>query len=323
MATAMHSSRRNSTRGSTEASRDRRNPSTEASRLGRGWLFTLPFAVIAIGFLIVPAVWGFVLSFTDRSMMGRMNFVGLDNYTRALGDPTMWQTLWNTALFTILSTVPLVLVALLMALLVYTGVPGQWLWRFAFFAPFLLPSAVVVQIWVWLFQFDFGFVNFWLDRIGLSPVGWLTDPNIAMVSMVILTVWWTVGFNFLLYLSALQSIPDQHYEAATIDGAGPWRIMKSIILPQMTGTTAVVGLLQLLNSLKVFDQMFIAFDGGSGPEGSTQSVLQYIYNTGFTNYQIGYASAISYIFFALVILLTIGFQILSRRRNRKEGSDVE
>jgi multiple sugar transport system permease protein len=298
--------------GAAPNRRRRRGPGTT----GRGWLFLIPFGIIAFGFLILPAIWGFVLSLTDRSLMGRGAFIGLDNYAQALGDPTMWQTLWNTLLFTVLSTVPLVVIALAMAILVYTGVSGQWLWRFAFFAPYLLPSAVVVQIWVWLFEFDLGFINFWLQRIGLNPVGWLTDPNVAMMSMVILTVWWTVGFNFLLYLSALQAIPDQQYEAATLDGAGPFRILRSIILPQMVGTTMVVGLLQLLNSLKVFDQMFIAFEGGAGPSGSTRSILQYIYDTGFTNYQVGYASAMSYIFFALVIILTVVVQALSRIRRK-------
>ena len=144
-------------------------------------------------------------------------------------------------------------------------------------------------------------------------MGWLSDEKVAMVSMAMLTVWWTVGFNFLLYLSALQAIPDQLYEAAAIDGAGVWRKLWSVTLPQLRGVTVVISILQVLASLKVFDQMWIAFSGGSGPGGTTRPILQYIYDSGFTSYRMGYASSMSYIFFAIIIVLTIGIQYLSRR----------
>ena len=192
-------------------------------RLGSGLPFLVPFAVVAVLFLIVPILYGLWLSFTEQSLMGHGGWVGTANYAEALSDPTMWATLGHTIMFTVMSTVPLVLIALVMALLVYVGIPGQWFWRLAFFAPYLLPVAVVVQIWTWLFNSDVGFVNYWLERMGLDKVGWLTDVDVAMWSMVILTVWWTVGFNFLLYLSSLQAIPDLLYEAAKVDEAGFWR----------------------------------------------------------------------------------------------------
>ncbi len=289
-------------------------PRRRRGREGRGWPFVVPFLVIATLFLIVPTLYGLGLSFTEQSLMGNGGWIGFDNYTEALGDSTMWATLGHTIAFTVMSTVPLVVVALVMALLVYTGLPGQWLWRLAFFAPYMLPVAVVVQIWVWLFQPEIGFLNYWLDRLGLDKVGWLTDTNVAMWSMVLLTLWWTVGFNFLLYLSALQAIPDQMYEAAALDGAGSWRRLFSITLPQLKGTTVLITVLQVLASLKVFDQMFIAFNGGSGPGGVTRPILQYIYDTGFTGYRMGYASAMSYIFFALIIVVTLVFQLVTTRR---------
>lgn len=297
-----------------EVGKPPRPPRSRRGREGRGWPFVVPFLVIATLFLIVPTLYGLGLSFTEQSLMGNGGWVGLDNYAEALGDGTMWATLGHTIAFTVMSTVPLVVVALVMALLVYTGLPGQWLWRLAFFAPYMLPVAVVVQIWVWLFQPEIGFLNYWLDRFGLDKVGWLTDTNVAMWSMVLLTLWWTVGFNFLLYLSALQAIPDQMYEAAALDGAGSWRRLFSITLPQLKGTTVLITVLQLLASLKVFDQMFIAFNGGSGPGGVTRPILQYIYDTGFTGYRMGYASAMSYIFFALIIVVTLVFQLFTTRR---------
>lgn len=298
---------------------DRPTRSGRSRREGSGWPFVIPFVIIAVLFLVVPTLWGVGLSFTEQSLMGNGGWVGFDNYAEAFGDATMWSTLGNTVVFTLMSTIPLVLVALAMALLVYTGLPGQWVWRLAFFAPFMLPVAVVVQIWVWLYQPEIGFFNYWLDRLGLEKVGWLTDPNVAMWSMALLTLWWTVGFNFLLYLSALQAIPDQMYEAAALDGAGAWRRLWSITLPQLRATTVLITVLQVLASLKVFDQMFIAFNGGSGPNGSTRPILQYIYDTGFTGYRMGYASAMSYIYFALIIVVAVGFQVLTTARRKEQG----
>lgn len=292
---------------------------SSVKRLGSGLPFLVPFLIVAALFLILPILYGLWLSFTEQSLMGNGGWVGLDNYVEAFGDATMWQTLGHTVAFTVMSTIPLVLIALVMALLVYIGIPGQWFWRLAFFAPYLLPVAVVVQAWTWLFNSDVGFINYWIEQMGLDKVGWLTDVDVAMWSMVILTVWWTVGFNFLLYLSSLQAIPDLLYEAAEVDGAGFWRKLWSVTLPQLRGTTVLVATLQVIASLKIFDQMFIAFNGGSGPEGSTRPILQYIYDTGFTNYRMGYASAMSYIFFAVVIVITVVFQMVTRSRKGKNN----
>lgn len=137
-----------------------------------------------------------------------------------------------------------------------------------------------------------------------------------MWSIVLVTLWWTVGFNFLLYLAALQAIPEHLYEAAEIDGAGAWRRLWSIVLPQLRRTTGLVLVLQLLSSLKVFDQIYLLTNGG--PNGTTRSILVYIYDTGFVNYRLGYSAAISYIFFAIIIILSISRLFATR----KEPSDV-
>ncbi|MFE4723616.1 carbohydrate ABC transporter permease, partial [Streptomyces sp. NPDC056728] len=173
-----------------------------------------------------------------------------------------------------------------------------------FFAPYLLTSAVIWQVGLLLFQTDSGMLNTFLKAIGLDGVGWLVEERYAMWSVVLITVWWTVGFNFLLYLAALQSVPDQLYEAAAIDGAGAWRRLWSITLPQLRRTTGLVAMLQVLASLKVFDQIYILTKGG--PNGSTRPVLEYIFDSGFTGYRLGYAAAMSYIFFALLLILSIG-----------------
>ncbi|WP_405939882.1 sugar ABC transporter permease [Streptomyces sp. NBC_00726] len=279
-----------------------------------GGLFVLPFLVVFALFLVWPVVQGLWMSLTDASLSLRgTEFVGFANYTEAFGDPDVWSSLGNTVLFTVISCVPLVLVALGMALLVHSGLAGQWVWRLAYFAPYLLPVTVVTLIWTWLYQPDIGLGNQLLTSLGMEPVGWLSDESVAMWSVAALTVWWTVGFNFLLYLAALQSLPTTYDEAAALDGAGAWRRLWSVTLPQLRHTTVLVAMLQVLASLKVFDQIYILTKGG--PNGSTRPILEYVYDVGFTGYRLGYASAVSYIFFAIVIVVSV----LQLRFFRQEG----
>lgn len=281
---------------------------------GNGLVFVLPFLLVFGLFMVWPIVQGLWMSFTDSSLALRdTNFVGLDNYTEAFGDPDVWSSLGNTVFFTVISSVPLVLVALAMALLVHSGLAGQWAWRLSFFAPYLLPVTVVTMIWTWLYQPELGMANQLLDTLGMEPVGWLSDESVAIGSVAALTVWWTVGFNFLLYLAALQSLPTTFDEAAALDGAGAWRRLWSITLPQLRRTTGLVAMLQILASLKVFDQIYILTKGG--PNGSTRPVLEYVYDVGFTGYRLGYASAVSYLFFALVVLVSLVQFRLFRRED--------
>ncbi|GAA2025064.1 sugar ABC transporter permease [Pseudokineococcus marinus] len=293
----------------------RRREGRSLTSIRGGLWFVAPFLVVYALFTLVPILYGLFLSFFDTSLVGTSSsFVGFDNYARLLGDAQVWRTLGITLLFTLLSTVPLVAVSLVMALLVHSGTRGQWFWRFAYFAPFLLPVATVTLIWQWLFQGDFGLLNGLLRGLGLPAVGWLSDPDWGLWSVVILTVWWTVGFNFLLYLAALQGIPQTVYEAAAIDGAGGWRRLLSITLPLLKVTTGLVLTLQVLASLKLFDQAYILYVGSGGPGGVAQPILQYVYDTGFVNYRLGYASAISYMFFALIIVVSLAQAWISSRR---------
>ncbi|MFD8508798.1 carbohydrate ABC transporter permease [Streptomyces sp. NPDC003631] len=280
-----------------------------------GLLFALPFLVLFAVFLLWPLGQGLWMSLTDTSLSAHSpGFVGVDNFTEALGDAAMWSSLGHTVWFTLISTVPLVLVALVLALLVHTGLPGQWVWRLAFFAPYLLPVGVVSLLWIWLYQPDLGLYNHLLHILGLEQVAWLSDESVAMWAIALTTLWWTVGFNFLLLLAALQSIPDHLYEAAAIDGAGAWRRLWSITLPQLARISAVITVLQILASLKVFDQVYLMTKGG--PNGSTRPVVEYIYDVGFTGYRLGYASAISYIFFALVLIASAVQYAALRRREK-------
>ncbi|BBE21766.1 sugar ABC transporter permease [Arthrobacter sp. MN05-02] len=297
-------------------SRPRSDGARRRSIQGRsGFWFVLPFAVAFAIFLIWPIVTGLWMSFTNQSLTGSgSDFAGLANYSEAVQDGALWQALGNTAFFTLLTVVPLVVLSFALAYLVYIGLPGQWLWRLSFFAPYLLPVSVTVALWQWMFQPDFGLLNGLLQRAGLAQLGFISEEGLAMFSVALVTVWWTIGFNFLLYLSALNNIPDHLYEAASIDGAGPWRRLVSITIPMISRTTVMIVMLQILASLKVFEQIFLLTNGG--PNGSTRSVLEYIYDVGFTGYRLGYASAISYLFFALIVVISI---VQLRVMNRKSA----
>jgi multiple sugar transport system permease protein len=287
----------------------------EKVKEGRRWtqhgmLFIAPFLVVYVAFLVWPLLLGLRMSLSSVNIAGSNDgFVGFANYAEAFGDPRMWRSLWNTVLFTVLSTVPLVILGLVFALLVHNLRFVRWLWRLSFFAPFLLPSAVVSMLWLrMIYPPGFGLLN---GSLG-TDILWLGDPNVAMWSVVMTTVWWTVGFNFLLYLAALQSIPEQLYEAASIDGASAWDKLRSITLPMLRRTTGLVVVLQLLASLKVFDQIYLMT--GGGPEDATRPIIEYAYDIGFTGYRVGYASAVSYILFILIVAVSLVQLRLLRKR---------
>ena len=290
-------------------SRKRRRPGETS-----GLLFVLPFMIVFAVFMVWPVLAGLVNSFFNRSLAGTPSqFLGLANWRELFGDPAVWRSLGNTALFTVLSTPLLVVVGLAMALLANRSRRLGWFLRFSYFAPFVLPATVVSLIWVWLYQPEFGLFNSWVEALGGSAVPWLTTEGVAMVAIVVTTTWWTVGFNFLLYLAALQQIPAELYEASALDGARARQQLWHITLPQLLRTTGLVVILQILASLRVFDQIYLMTEGG--PNSSTRPVLQYIYETGFTSFRLGYASAISYLLFVLILLLAV-FQLRLTVRDR-------
>ena len=310
MATAAESLSRAASRTRTRSARDPRS-----GRLAL--VFTGPFFVLFVAFLFWPVVSALWTSFFDDSLVGSATWAGLDNYRELVEDPNFWAAMWHTALFTILSVPPLVLLALGLALLVSRVTRMQWLFRLAFFAPYVLPVSVVVLIWNWMYQPGFGLINSYLTSLGFAEVNWLGQPGVAMVSAVIVTVWWTLGFNFVLFLAGLQEIPRELYEAAATDGAKPGQQLRRITLPLLSSTTLLVTTLQIIHSLKIFDQIYLLQLGTPGPENSTRVAIQYIYEAGFTQYRIGYASAMSFVFFLVIIAVALISMRLVRRAGTK------
>ncbi|MFG3204965.1 carbohydrate ABC transporter permease [Streptomyces sp. NPDC048192] len=278
-----------------------------------GW-FVAPFLLLFVLFVIWPLLRGVYLSFTDANISGEgASFIGLDNYREALHDPMMWDALGHSAYFTLLVVPCITVLAFLLAMLAHHIERGKWLWRLCFFAPFLLPSTVAGNMWQWLFTQGIGLFN---QTLGIDTP-WLTDKSYAMLAIVIETLWWTVGFSFLLYLAALQGIPAHLYEAAKLDGANAWHRMVHITLPMLRHITGLVIALQVLASLQLFDQAVVMFDFGTGPENSTRPFVQYTLEQGFTSYRVGYASAMSIIFFVIIAVVALARMWLLR--NREEG----
>jgi multiple sugar transport system permease protein len=281
-----------------------------------GLIFLLPFLIVYTLFLLWPVILGLRMSFFNWSLVGggASEFLGLQNYRELFGDPVFWVSLWHTVLFTLLSTPPLVLLALVLAMLVNRLRFAQWFFRFSFFAPFVLPVSVVALIWIWLFQPGFGLINSYLTSLGLGEVAWLPDKNVAMITAVLVTVWWTIGFNFVLYLAGLQEIPRDLYDASAVDGAGSLAQARWITIPMLSRTTVLVVVLQILASLKVFDQIYVMYTQGGLNYPATRPIIGYVFDQGFTSYRVGYASAMSYVFFVIILAVSVIWFVVARRR---------
>ena len=280
-----------------------------------GWLFATPFLLLYLLFLIGPVLIGIVISLfntaTVRSGVG--SWVGTANYAAVLKSSDFWQSMWHSVLFTLLTTPPLILLPLLFAILAARISRNRWFYRLAFFAPYVVPSSVVCLIFAFMYTPQTGLISKLFSGVGLSAPNFLGSTSGAWLAVTLLTLWWTFGFNFILYTAAIQDIPEETYEAAAIDGASPWQQIRSITIPLLGSTTNLVLILQILASLKVFDQIYILLSGG--PNESTRPVIEYIYDTGFTSYRGGYAAAATMVYFVVLVVISAGWALLRRRRN--------
>ncbi len=282
-----------------------------------GWGLATPFLIFYVLFLIGPTAYGIVMSFFNSSLQhsGLGSFAGVSNYTEALTSSDFWQAMWHTVLFTLMTTPPLVVIALVLAIFTDRLAHGRWFFRLIFFVPYVVPSAAMALVWTWLYTPQIGLWDKWLSAVGItSQPNWLADPNWAMVSVALATVWWTLGFNFVLYLAGLQEIPRSLYEAAAVDGATRWQQMRRITIPLLGRTTALVVVLQIIASLKIFDQIFLMTSGG--PNYSTRPLLEYVYDIGFTDFRTGYAAAASMLYFVVILAVSLVWFFASRSQRK-------
>jgi multiple sugar transport system permease protein len=273
-------------------------------------------------FFAFPLGYSLVLSVTDTRLFGDANFVGLDNYVKALGDPTFQRALGNTLLFSAATLVVSIVPALFLAVLLNEKLPAQAFFRGMYFVPVVASVVGVSLLWRYLLNFDFGFINYGIRELGKvlgtkwEGVPWLTDANIALISVILVFSWKTVGYNMVILLSGLQSISKPLYEAASIDGASRWQAFRSITLPMLSPTTFFVLVTTLINCLQVFDIPYALGWTRSNTAGPANSMLTnslHLYREGFINSQMGYASALAWVLFAIIMVITfVQFKMSNR-----------
>jgi len=252
-----------------------------------------------------PSLAGLAVSLTKWNIIGDPVFAGLHQFQRMLGDRLFYISLWNTAGFLLMTAPPLLALSLLLALLVNRRLHGRTLARTLVFVPYVLMPAVIGLVWNWLYESNFGLINYYLQQLGLPAVPWLIDQNTALLSVSISTVWWLVGYNMILYLAGLQDIPAELYESAQIDGAGPLATFFSLTLPLLAPATSVILTLTLINVIKLFDQIFVMTGGGPGV--ATLTLVQYMYTQAFQSFDLGYGSALGLVVLVVLVVL-IGLQ---------------
>lgn len=281
-------------------------------------IFILPFFIIYSLFIIWPVIQGVYVSFHKWGLMGKVKFTGLNNYKKLLSDKYFWESLGNTVTFVVITVPIIIIAALILSLLANRKSKLKKLSRISFYLPSILSVSVISYIAVYMASPYTGFINNLLHTFGLpyniEPL-WLSDEKLAWITLAITTAWWTVGTSMLLYLAALQDISQEMYEAADIDGATGAKKLFKITLPLLKPTTWMILLLQVIACFKVFGQ--IRMITGGGPGTSTRPIIQYIYETAFTKNDMGYASAMSYILFAILVILTLVQNILSKRSENK------
>jgi multiple sugar transport system permease protein len=275
--------------------------------LAPGFLIFTVFTLFALGFVIY-------LTFHEWSIIEpEKPFVGLQNYKDLIEDERFRKSVVNTFYFTGASVPLATLCGLGIALLLNQPLRGRWVFRTAYYLPAITPFVVSAIVWKWLYNGDFGLFNYYLLKTNLihEPLAWLSDQNLAMPSVILMTVWAGVGFSMVVYLAGLQSIPEELYEAAKVDGAGPLARLRHITLPGLLPSTVFLLVIQIIFNMQIFTQIFVMTRGG--PIDKTTTVLFYVYEAAFQFYEMGYASTIAFALFLMLLLFT-GLQLRMYRR---------
>ena len=277
------------------------------------YLFVLPNMLVFGLFTIWPAISGFNISLYDSSNGRTFEYVGTQNYERILSDPQYWETARNTVVYTIAFVVLVTVASLALAILLNAQQRGKGALRAAYFVPVVISPVVVGLIWGWVLTRQNGVVNELLRGVGLPAPGWLLDPSLAMLVIILVGVWVNLGFFTMILLAGLQSIDPNLYEAAKLDGATVWNQVRHITLPLLRPTTMVVVILAAINGFQAFDYIWTLT--GGGPVGATTLMVQYIYENAFQSpIQYGLASAAGVIFFVVVFGVTMLNYLVGRRR---------
>jgi multiple sugar transport system permease protein len=283
-----------------------------------GWLFAAPALTVIGLFFGLPVVAALALSLTDFDIYaladpGNLRFVGLGNYVGLLQNPLFWKSLGNTLYFVIVGVPLSVAMSLGAALLLHSKVGRlKPFFRTAYFAPVVTTVVAVAVIWRYLFHTKYGLVNWGLSALGIDAIDWLGDPRWAMPTIILFAVWKNFGYNMIIFLAGLQSIPEDLYEAARIDGANTWKQFRHVTLPMLGPVLLLVSILTMAGYFQLFAEPYVMTQGG--PLESTKSVLYLMYEEGFKWWNLGNASAVAFLLFLLMVATTSGLLWFARRK---------
>lgn len=294
--------------------------STQPHRISRmrlqehiyGWLFIMPVVIGVCFFQFYPILVSIFASLTDWTGLNDPSFIGAENYVRLFTDDRFFRlTLRNTAYYT-LGSIPLsISLALLLALLCNRPMRGSYWYRTAYFAPNVTSTVAISLVWFWLYAPDVGLINWALSLVGIEGPSWLTSVVWAMPAVIVVGVWQHVGYPMLILLAGLQGIPEALYEAAKLDGASSWRRFRHVTLPLLTPSLFFLLITQFISSFQVFGLIYVMTQGG--PANATNVYIHYLYQNAFAFGRLGYASAMAWILFAIIALITLAQWRLQKR----------
>lgn len=280
-----------------------------------GYGFLLPDVIGLAAFVALPIIGAFYISLHDWSGIGAREWIGLQNYDDLLHDEAFRDSLRITAIYTAVFVPLLFSISLGLALLVNQGLALTGFFRSAYFAPFMVSLVVSSVLWGFMLQDPAGVVNEIIGVFGIDPQPWLGSKRFALISVILVTLWQGVGYSMIIFLAGLQDIPGVYYDAAKVDGAGAWKRFRHITLPLLKPTSVFVALISFIQALQLFDPIYVLTSGG--PAGATTTAVYYIYETAFQFLQLGYASALSVVLFAIILV----FSLLQLRVFRTESYD--
>jgi len=268
-----------------------------------GYMFIAPALISLLVFMIYPVIASFVISGFDWGIINTPTFLGFDNYRTLFADEVFIQSLKNTFKWVILYVPVSILVSLIIALAMDMPLRGIGFFRTMFYLPVMTPMVVTALLFVWIYNTEFGVLNYLLSFLDIPAIGWISDKRISLISIALMSVWKHSGYNMLILLSALQGIPDSLYEAAAIDGVTPWRKLIDIKLPLIMPSMYFVILTSVINAFQIFTEVYIMTEGGPGY--STHTVSYYLYANAFEYGKMGYACAMAVVMFFIILTVTL------------------
>jgi len=275
------------------------------------WTFIAPAVLVILGLSVVPVVWSLLLSFQADDLVTPSRWVGLDNYDALVRDPNFGQAVRNTVVYTALYVPLSIVLGLALALVLNQRIRLVGVYRTLMFVPFVVSATAQGVLFSFILDPEFGAANSLLNRLGLSPQGFLTDPGQALFVLVGITLWSGTGFCVVVYLAALQDVPPSLVEAARLDGAGRWQVLRHVVLPTLTPITVFLVLWQTINALQVFDLVYVTTKGG--PLGSTTVIVYFVWEQAFKNFTAGYGAAAAYVIAVVLFVIAAALRIARRR----------